>query len=39
MAEEIEALIAKAECCDSEEDEDYHDRTGYEPPEELKIKI
>ena len=35
---EIEDLIAKAAKCDEKEDEEYHDRTGYEIPEELKIK-
>lgn len=38
LTEEIEALIAKAEGCDKEEDEQYHDKTGYEIPEELKVK-
>jgi transposase len=38
LTEEIEALIAQAEGCDKEEDEQYHDRTGYEIPEELKFK-
>jgi len=38
LVEEIEALIAKANACDEEEDEEHHDKTGYEIPEELKIK-
>lgn len=38
LTEEIEALIAKADRCDEEEDEQYDDKTGYEIPEELKIK-
>jgi transposase len=38
LTEEIEALIAKAEGCDKEEDEEYHDKTGYELPEELRFK-
>ena len=38
LTEEIEALLAKAESCDKEEDERYHDKTGYEIPEELKFK-
>ena len=38
LTEEIEDLIAKAAKCDEEEDEEYHDNTGYEIPEELKIK-
>ena len=38
LTEEIEALIAKASKCDEEEDEEYQDNTGYEIPEELKIK-
>jgi transposase len=38
LTEEIEALIAKATKCDEEEDEEYLDNTGYEIPEELKIK-
>jgi transposase len=38
LVEEIESLIAKAEGCDKEEDEEYRDRTGYEIPEELKFK-
>ncbi len=38
LTEEIERLTAKAEQCDREEDTEYHDRSGYEIPEELKIK-
>ena len=38
LTEEIETLIAKASKCDEEEDEEYQDKTGYEIPEELKIK-
>ncbi len=38
LTEEIEELIAKAFKCDAEEDEEYQDKTGYEIPEELRIK-
>ena len=38
LTEDIEDLIAKAAKCDEEEDEEYQDKTGYEIPEELKIK-
>jgi hypothetical protein len=38
LTEEIEDLIAKASKCDEDEDEAYQDKTGYEIPEELKIK-
>ena len=38
LTDEIEALIKKAEQSDKEEDTEYHDKTGYEIPEELKIK-
>ena len=38
LTEEIEDLIAKASKCDEEEDEEYRDKTGYEIPEELRIK-
>ena len=38
LTEEIEGLIQKAEQSDSEEDEEYNDKTGYEIPEELKFK-
>jgi transposase len=38
LTEEIENLIAKAAECDEEEDEEHQDKSGYEIPEELKIK-
>ena len=38
LTEEIEDLLVKAAKCDEEEDEEYQDKTGYEIPEELKIK-
>ena len=38
LTEEIENLLAKAAKCDDQEDEEYKDKTGYEIPEELKIK-
>ena len=38
LVEEIESLIAQAAGCDKEEDEALHEKTGYEIPEELKIK-
>jgi len=38
LTEQIEALIQKAEQSDSEEDEEYNNKTGYEIPEELKFK-
>jgi len=38
LTQEIEALIAKADKCDKEEDEEYKDNSGYEIPEELKNK-
>ena len=38
LTEEIEDLIRKAAKCDEEDDEQYQDKTGYEIPEELKIK-
>ena len=38
LTEEIEKLTAMAEKCDKEEDAEYRDKTGYELPEELKIK-
>jgi hypothetical protein len=38
LTEEIEALVKKAEQCDREEDAEHKDKTGYEIPEELKIK-
>jgi transposase len=38
LTDEIEDLIAKAAECDKEEDEEHKDKTGYEIPDELKIK-
>jgi len=38
LTEEIEDLLKKATQCDTEEDAEYRDETGYEIPEELKIK-
>jgi len=38
LTEEIENLITKAAKCDEEEDEEHQDKSGYEIPEELKIK-
>ena len=38
LTEEIEDLLEKAAQCDEEEDAEYQDKTGYEIPEELKIK-
>ena len=38
LTEEIEKLTSEAERCDKEEDEEYQNKTGYEIPEELKIK-
>ena len=38
LTDEIENLIAKANKCDQEEDKDHQDKSGYEIPEELKIK-
>jgi transposase len=38
LTEAIEALVKKAEQCDREEDAEHQDKTGYEIPEELKIK-
>jgi len=35
---EIEELLSKAVKCDEEEECEYHDKTGYELPDELKIK-
>ena len=35
---QIEELVAKAAQCDNEEDDELKDKTGYEIPEELKIK-
>lgn len=38
LTEEIEELVSKAQRCDEEEDEQYQEKSGYEIPEELKIK-
>lgn len=38
LIDEIEELIKKAAKCDEEEDEKHQDKSGYEIPEELKIK-
>ena len=38
LIKDIEELTSKAEKCDKEEDDEYQDKTGYEIPEELKIK-
>ena len=38
LTDEIEDLIAKAAKCDKEEDMEHQDKSGYEIPEELKIK-
>jgi transposase len=38
LIEEIEALVFKAQRCDEEEDEQYREKSGYEIPQELKIK-
>ena len=38
LTEQIEGLIQKADQCDSEEDDEYNDKTGYEIPDELKFK-
>ena len=38
LTDEIEGLIAKAAKCDKEEDKEHQDKSGYEIPEELKIK-
>ena len=38
LVKDIEKLTSEAEKCDKEEDEEYQDKTGYEIPEELKIK-
>lgn len=38
LTDEVEALTRKAEQCDKEEDVEYRDKTGYEIPEELRIK-
>jgi transposase len=38
LTDEIEALVKQAEQCDSEEDQEYKNRTGYEIPEDFKYK-
>jgi hypothetical protein len=38
LTEEIEALLARAGECDEQEDEELQDNSGYELPEELRIK-
>jgi len=38
LVEEIEALMQEAKACDEGEDEEYKEKSGYEIPEELKIK-
>ncbi|MDM8561880.1 hypothetical protein QUF54_00835 [Candidatus Marithioploca araucensis] len=38
LCEEIESLIEQANVSDSEEDADYHEKTSYELPEEIKFK-
>jgi transposase len=38
LGAEIDALIAQASRCDQEEDQAYHDKTGYEIPEDLQFK-
>jgi transposase len=38
LSAEIDALIAKAQCCDLEEDHTYKERTGYEIPADLQFK-
>jgi transposase len=38
LMEEIEELMAKAQKCDEEEDEEYRNMSGYEIPSELNIK-
>ena len=38
LVNEIRELVAQAEECDQQEDEQLQDKTGYEIPEELKIK-
>jgi transposase len=35
---EIEELLSRANKCDEEEDKEYHDKSGYELPYELRIK-
>ncbi|MCD2453230.1 IS1182 family transposase [Methylicorpusculum oleiharenae] len=38
LTDEIEALIAQAARCDQEEDQRYHEQTGYELPADLQFK-
>lgn len=38
LGKEIEALIKQASACDTEEDNAYKEKTGYELPEDLKFK-
>jgi transposase len=38
LCNEIETLVEQANASDNEEDIDYHEKTGYELPEELKFK-
>jgi len=38
LVNEIKELLAQAEKCDQQEDEQLQDKTGYEVPDELKIK-
>ena len=38
LIEEIESLMKQAEQCDTEEDQEYKERTGYEIPEDLQYK-
>ncbi len=38
LCEEIEALVARANVCDGEEDTEYKEKTGYELPEDIKFK-
>ncbi len=38
LCEEIELLVEQANVSDSEEDADYHEKTSYELPEEIKFK-
>ena len=38
LTAEIEELLSNARKCDEEEDKEYEDKSGYEVPEELKIK-
>jgi transposase len=38
LTAEIEDLLSEANKCDEEEDKEYHNKTGYELPDELRIK-